>query len=59
VRVAQITQSRGFGFLLMERRSMLPDAWTVTAFRVDGSVLTRCQLTPEASLRCEPGGWLR
>lgn len=57
--MAQITQSNTFGFLLLQRGSADQDEWALTAFRADGSVLTRCELAAAGALRCEPSGWIR
>lgn len=54
--VAQITQSNSFGFLMLQRNSMDQDEWALTAFRTDGTVLTRCELTTGGAFRCEPSG---
>ncbi|MFS8085311.1 MAG: serine/threonine protein phosphatase, partial [Acidobacteriota bacterium] len=59
VRVGQITHSSSFGFLMLQRVSGDSDEWSVTAFRTDGSVLTRCALTHDGALGCTPDGWLR
>jgi hypothetical protein len=57
VRLAQATHASRFGFVLLEREGDA-DLWRMTAFRVDGSVLTACRLGPGRMLRCDPAGGL-
>ncbi len=64
--LAQATTSDAFGFLLMERASTPDKArdaadgrWTITAFRRDGSEITRCAFGPDGTLACAPHGGVR
>ena len=57
VHLAQATYSDLFGFLLMERTDD-DGRWTITAYRRNGAVLTRCDMTPDGRLACTPRGWL-
>ena len=54
VRLAALTSSNRFGFLLMERRTERRDPdWKVTMFSATGAVLTTCELV-ERRLSCSP-----
>jgi hypothetical protein len=58
VRLAQMTTSDAFGFLLLERTDTGPAAWNLTAYRADASVLTRCTIGDGGALACMPAGAL-
>jgi len=58
VRLGQVTTSDTFGFLLLERRDAGPSNWNLTAYRADGSVLTRCAVAEAGELTCTPSGAL-
>lgn len=59
VRIEQIAHSSGFGFLMLQRVRASEGRWTVQAYRVDGSLLTQCDLPQDGQLACSPSGWLR
>ena len=50
-----VAQDNAFGFLLMER---LASNWQVKAFKVDGTLLTTCQVLPDHKLTCDHQGYL-
>jgi hypothetical protein len=52
VRVAHLTQSASFGFLVLERSEWDPSEWSVQALRTDASTLARCTLTRTGALSC-------
>jgi hypothetical protein len=67
VTVGQVTTQDAFGFLVMDRLG--PKTWSYTAYKTDGSVLTRCTQvssacsgscdpTPGTQLNCTPNGSL-
>jgi hypothetical protein len=58
VRLAQATTSDTFGFLLLTRAEGGPTTWNLTAYRADGSVLTRCTIADAGALACTPAGAL-
>jgi hypothetical protein len=58
VHLAQMTTSDAFGFLLLERTDAGAAAWNLTAYRADGSVLTRCTVADGGALACTPAGAL-
>jgi hypothetical protein len=55
--VGHMTHSSSFGFLLMERDASAAQSWSITAFRPDGTELTRCRLVGK-TLRCDATGRL-
>ena len=53
-----MTTSDEFGFLLLTRTDAGAAAWNLTAYRADGSVLTRCTIGDGGTLACSPAGAL-
>jgi hypothetical protein len=56
VRLGQVTTSDTFGFLLLARADAGPATWNLTAYRADGSILTRCTIAEAGALACAPAG---
>jgi len=58
VRPGQVTTSDAFGFLLLTRADAGPADWNLTAYRAEGTVLTRCTIAEAGALACTPSGAL-